>query len=430
MQDLQVVLDSVMLVAFLALYGTVTWSLIRYSTREIYRYWAIGWVVYSIGAIIGAAISTSALALTDFVAYSSMYFGATLIQDGTRQKKLNRRRITIYISGVFLIFIVLILGLYFSWPFNLILAPLGFHIAYVCFSSAKTVLDMNEPLELPTIGLIIGFILWGASWIGFPIMATIPEYYLGFMLMQAGGVVLAGSSMLTLFMMTVTRDLEQQNRITRIMSGLVQHDIRNFIQVARLALELTENTGIVNNHWIEVASDSLDGAKTFVDEMRDVAVSFSQAKIKPEPIQLTELIDSVRNRVISEYELEPEQVRVMVSEETEIITCKLSKELLWNIFDNAFKHGSTILNVQERVMGNPGIILEISDQGGGMSSEIKGYLNDNGLLSEDVPAGVGLGVILIKGLASMCRTKLHVQDIVKNNIVIGTKYSLSFKLSK
>ena len=234
--------------------------------------------------------------------------------------------------------------------------------------------------------------------------------------------------MLTLFMMTTTRDLQRQYRVTQIMSSLVQHDIRNYIQVARLALDLTEDTNVVNDHWINVASESLEGAKNFVDEMRNIAIALTQSQIKSEPVKLLGLINSVKERVITEYSIEHNQIDVQISEDTTIEVCPLAKELLWNIFDNAFKHESDILLVNETYVGNPRVILEISDRGGGLDDAIKEYLNNPNSLSEPVPPGMGLGVVLIQGLASMCRTNLRVQDFIENSKVVGTTYTLSFRI--
>ena len=430
MQELHLVLDYIMVVALLTLYGTVTWSLIRYSTSERHRYWAIGWVIYSIGAVMGAVLSTSTLNIFDIFALSGMYVGATLIVDGSKGKKLTRTRVSIYIVGVISCFVFLVIGLLFSLPFYFIFTPLGLHIAYVCILSIKSIYELQEPMGLPLLGLYTGLALWGISWILFPIMAPFPDLYLRFMVLQAAGVVLVGASMLTFFMMTVTRDLERQVNVTQIMSNLVQHDIRNYVQVARLALDLTEDTGIINGHWINVASDSLEGAKGFVDEMRDIAISLTQSQIESEPVQLLGLINSIKDRVISEYSIEHEQISVQISEDTTVDVSPLAKELLWNIFDNAFKHESDVLLVNERHVGNPRVALEITDRGGGLSDSIKEYLNNPNSLTEQVPPGMGLGVVLIQGLTTMCRTNLQVQDFVDENKVVGTTYTLSFRVSR
>ena len=430
MQDLHLVLDSVMLVAFITLYGTVTWSLIRYSTSDRHRYWAIGWVIYSIGAIMGALLSTSALNIIDIFALSGMYIGSTLISDGSKGNKLTRKRISIYIVGVIACFVFLVIGLLFSLPFYFIFTPLGLHIAYVCVLSIRRIYDLQEPLGLPILGLYTGFVFWMTSWILFPFLAPVPDLYFRFMVLQSSGVVLVGASMLTFFMMTVTRDLKRQVNVTQIMSNLIQHDIRNYVQVARLALELTEDTGVINDHWINVASESLAGAKGFVDEMREIAISLTQSQIESEPMQLLELINSIKDRVLSEYPLEREQISVQISEDTTVDVCPLAKELLWNIFDNAFKHDSRILHVSETYAGNPKVILKITDRGGGLKDSIKDYLNNPNSLMEQVPLGVGLGIVLIQGLATMCEANIRVQDFVEDSKVVGTTYTLNFRVSQ
>ena len=155
--------------------------------------------------------------------------------------------------------------------------------------------------------------------------------------------------MLTLFMRTVTRDLERQYQVTQIMSSIVQHDIRNYIQVARLALDLTDNVEFMNGHWINVASDSLNEAKEFVDDMRDVAARLTRFEPSPQPQRFLTFVNSIKDRVVQEYSLSSEQVHVKIGEDTIISTCRLSKELLWNIFDNAFKHSSDVLYIEEEL---------------------------------------------------------------------------------
>lgn len=427
MQELHLVLDYVMVVAFVTLYGTVTWSLLRYSTRTMYRYWAIGWVVYTTGAFWGVIFSTSALIITDVFSIAGIYVGATLIVDGSKGKELVQKRISLYILGIILFTLILIAGLILSWPFYYVFIPLGAHVAYSCFLSVKTLYEIEESLGQPRIWLISGLSIWGISWLSFPVVAIIPEYYLVFMVIQAVGVVVSGASMLVLFMRTLTRNLENQYKITQIISNLVQHDIRNYIQVAKLALELTERAGIVNNHWISVASESLDGARKFVDEMREITATLTRFKPTPEPTQLLALINSVKQRVVAEYSIRSEQINVEVSDDTVVLACRLSSELLWNIFDNAFKHGSERILVKEIVNGNPYVTLEISDWGGGLSEEIKHFLNHSDSISEQVAPGVGLGIVIIHSLAQMCKAKIHVKDICEESKVIGTQYSLHYK---
>ena len=235
---------------------------------------------------------------------------------------------------------------------------------------------------------------------------------------------------MTLFIRTVNDDLQRQYKVTQIMSSLVQHDIRNYIQIAKLALELTENSGLTNNHWIGVASQSLDGARNFVDEMREMASSLSRFKSELKPMRLRALIDSIKQRVVSEYSIQPGQVKVEVSEDTTVLTCRLASELLWNIFDNAFKHGSESILIRETTMGIPKVILEISDRAGGLPEEIKKFLNGSKAITEKDAPGVGLGVILIHSLAQICKSQIQVEDIVEGATVIGTKFTLQYQAVK
>lgn len=430
MQDLHLVFDSVMIVAFITLYGTVTWSLFRYSTRKMYRYWSLGWVVYTFGGFFGVLLSTDVLVPTDVVPLGAMYCGATLILDGTVGKELTTKRSIVYLGGTLLLYILLIIGLLYSLPFYLVFLPLGLHIIHVCFRSAKTVYELDDPFGQPRYWLITGLSIWGISWLLFPIIALVQEFYLTLMVIQATGVLVTGASMLTLFMRTVTLDLERQHRVTQIISGIIQHDIRNYIQVAKISLELIDTLDIPDDHWVNVALEAMDGAKNFVDEMREITSMLTREKVKPEPVTLLDVINSVRNRVSSEYSLNSDQVRIQVEENVKILTCPLVKELFWNIFDNAFKHKSPVLLVDQIKSNNPEIILQITDHAGGLPVDMKDYLNNPNSLSEQKVPGLGLGVILIQGLANMCNAQIRVDDELDGSTAIGTRYILTFRPAK
>ena len=427
MQETQIIIDYILILSFLTLYGTVTWSLIRYSIRESYRYWAVGWVIYSFGALCVIWFPAEGLNLLDAITLAGMYVGSTLIYDGSCGKRITRKRISIYLIGIVLLTVFVVVGIFLNLPYYLVFVPLGFHIAYVCLHSAKIAYEIQEPIGQPKVWMIGGLTTWGLTWLMFPVVAFIPETYSVFLIAQAISVVVTGASMLTLFMRTVTRDLKKQHQVTQITSGLVQHDIRNYIQVARLALDLIENPSIVNDHWIDVASNSLDDARNFVDEMRDVTATLTRFKPNLEAQNLLTIINSAKNRVIQEYSLTSEQFKIQICEDITIFTCRLSKELFWNIFDNAFKHGSDSLNVVEIQSDSSKIKLEISDRGGGVSEKIKRFLNNTDSLSESVAPGVGLGLVLIQGLALLCSVQLHVDDVIEESAIVGTKYTLIFR---
>lgn len=427
MQATDLVLDLVLLFAFITFYGTVAWGLIRYSKRQGYRLWAIGWLVYTVGALQGGFASTaSGLAPQDIIAIVSMFIGGSLILDGIRATELTRKRLQNYAIGTIFFSCLLVIGLAFDIGFQFVFMPLGFYIVYVCIVSSRTVLGFESIGDVSNWWLIIGFLIWAGSWLVCLLTLINFDIFYFFILLQALGVIITGSSMLTLFTRTVTKDLETQYQISQILAGLVQHDIRNYIQTASHALELTEGENLVENHWISIASDVLVDAGHFVDEMRDISLSISQLKNPSEKAPLANIVDRAKDRVVKEYKLNADQVQVQVPEDAMINNSRLVDELLWNIFDNAFKHGSPSISIRAIDSDTNGVELEISDRGSGLSDNIKAFLNSSDSLSRPDKPLVGLGVLLIRGIASLCNILLVVSDNVEDMSVTGTTYNLRF----
>ena len=431
MQATDAVLDLILLFAFITLYGTVAWGLIRYSKRQGYRLWAIGWLVYTIGALQGGFVSSATgLAPLDWIALNAMFIGGALILDGIRATELTRKRLQNYAIGVTIFSILLVLGLVFNIGHQVVFMPLGIFIIYVCIASSRIIIGFERSSDISNWWLIVGFLIWAASWVVSPFTLFNFDLFDFFIILQALGVIITGSSMLTLFTRTVTKDLETQYQISQIISGLVQHDIRNYIQTASHALELTESENLVENHWISIASDVLVDAGHFVDEMRDISVSISQVKTPSGKVPLTDIVNRAKNRVVNEYKLNDEQVQVQIPADASIKNSRLIDELLWNIFDNAFKHGSPSILVQVKVSDSNGVELEISDRGNGLSDNIKTFLNSTDALSKPDKPVVGLGVLLIRGISSLCGIHLVVSDNVDDMSVTGTTYNLRFNGSQ
>ena len=430
MQSLDLVLDIVFIFAFLAFYGTVAWGLLKYSTRQGYRLWAIGWIVYTIGALQGAFVSGSGLVLQDGIALVCMYVGATLILDGTRTNELTKKRIRIYGLGVILFLTLLVIGISFNLPFQLIFAPLGFHIALVSYMAARMAIGFENVGDSSKWWLVSGLLLVCGSWIFFPVTYFFFDLFPFFILVQATGVLITGAAMLTMFTATVRKDLETQYQISQIISGLVQHDIRNYIQTARHALDLTEGNDVVENRWISIATDVLEDAGKFVHEMQDISVSINQEPTLSEKVPLAQILDRTKDRVIQEYKLSADQIQNQTLPDSMIENSRLTEELLWNIFDNAFKHGSPSLSIIGNVSENNGVELEISDKGGGLPEDIKTFLNSSDAISKPTKPIVGLGIVLIRGIASLRGIHLQVTDNIENSVVTGTTYHLKFSGSK
>jgi signal transduction histidine kinase len=427
MQATDLVFDMVLLFTFITFYGTIAWGLIRYSKRQGYRLWAIGWLVYTLGALQGGfASSPVGLALIDLISINCMFIGITLIHDGISTTELTSIRLRFYAAGVIFFTSYLIIGYIINLGFQFVFMPLGFYIIYVCLLSARTVLGFESTGDISNIWVVIGLLVWAGSWLVVPF--TIPSFELFdlFVILQALGVIITGAAMLTMFTGTVTNDLEIQYQISQIISGLVQHDIRNYIQTARHALELTEGEDVVENHWIDIATSVLVDAGLFVDEMRDISVSISQIKAPSEKTPLLLSVNKARERVEKEYKLSHEQIQTEIPDDIMIENSRLVNELLWNIFDNAFKHGSPSLLASAKIVDTNGFEVEISDRGSGLSDKIKTFLNSRESLSAPDRPLVGLGVLLIRGIASLLDIQLVVSDNIHDMSVLGTTYCLRF----
>ncbi len=427
MQSIDGVFDIILVFTFITFYGTIAWGLIKYSKRQSFRLWAIGLLIYSVGALQGGFLSETVLAPQDLIAVIGMFIGSTLILDGTRLSGNTKIRYHTYGIGSILLTCYLILGLIFQIQFQYIFIPLGFHIASVCILASKSVIGLENIGDSSKWWLFSGLVSIAVSWLIFPLTILFPELYLWFILMQSMGVIVTASSMLTLFTRTVTNNLETQYNVSQILSGLIQHDIRNYIQTAHHALELTEINDVMESHWISIATKVLADAGHFVDEMRDISVSLNQERNTYEKISLSTVVHKAKDRVIMEYNLTPEQIQIQLPVDMMVENSRLIDELLWNIFDNAFKHGSPALSIQGKSSdNNRGIELEITDRGNGLPEHIKNFLNSPDALSKPDQPLAGLGVILIRGIASLRGIHLVVSENVENIDVTGTRYSLKF----
>jgi signal transduction histidine kinase len=367
------------------------------------------------------------LAPQDVVAITAMFVGASLILDGSKMTELTKKRLQVYALGMVLFASLVLLGVFFALPFQYIFIPLGFHVTFVCILSSKIIYNIESVGDSSKWWLILGLITIAISWMMLPI--TLLEYSLFdfFVILQAAGVIITGASMFTFFTSTVTKDLETQYQISQIISGLVQHDIRNYIQTARHALELTEGEDVVENNWINIASAVLVDAGHFVDDMREISVSLNHDEARSTVTPLWDIVERARVRVTNEYKLDNDQISVRITSDPEILSSRLIDELLWNIFDNAFKHGSPSLSVNGHVLDSQEVVLEIRDLGNGLPEKVKTFLNSPKSISKPDTPVLGLGVLLIRGIATLCGVHLYVFDNNEADInTTGTTYHLKF----
>jgi signal transduction histidine kinase len=423
MQQLSLVLDVIMTFALVTLYGTVVWGLIGYTKKQSDRYWALGWIIYSAGAIFGVLISTSGLVPTDIISLSLMYTGSIVFHEGSRSEVGPLLR-PLYLGGFAAIVLGLLIGLTFSIHFVFVFTPLGILVAYVCIESARVVQNRDPVMKQQHIWLYGGLLLWATSWLLFP-LAFWESGYEFVMMLQALGVIITGSSMLTYFIKNLTESLEGQYQVSQVMSGIVQHDIRNYLQTIQNAIELAKASS-GDSQWINVADETISHASEFIDEMRGIAAGISRKESASSKLDISKTINNVWMRVKREYDLSDDQMSLEIEDDFSVETCGLFKELIWNILDNSFKHGSTHVRIWRSTKNENGAILHIADDGGGISENIKTFLNSPDALSKPVAPGFGLGLVLIRGVSQMCGIHLHVDDDISGDRVSGTIFTLGF----
>ena len=300
-------------------------------------------------------------------------------------------------------------------------------MAYSCIVSAKVVYVSGAPMRRSDWWIVGGLLLWAFAWFIFPAGLFLAEsFYFNSMILQAVGILVTGSAMLTYFLETVTEDLQAQYQVSQIMSGVVQHDIRNYLQTIRGSIELAEAESEHRSHWIEMSAATVNRASDFIDEMREIAANLSRVRPKPAEVDLRAAIDHVKARVVSEYSLEDRQIEVGVSKDTTVLSCGMVRELLWNILDNAFKHGSSNVVIRTAEKNGMTVSLEIEDDGKGLPEEVMAFMNTPDALKRPVAPGLGLGIVLIRGLALLCGVHLETSHCRSSSGVTGTCYHLTF----
>ncbi|MHA1768727.1 MAG: sensor histidine kinase [Candidatus Thorarchaeota archaeon] len=423
MQEVTVIMDLIMAFSMLTLYGTVTWGLLRYGRTKSDRYWALGWIVYSGGGFFGIMVSTNQLVITDIIPLLLMYLGSILIHEGSKNVSGPILR-PLYVGGGVVLMAILGVGLVFDLHFVFIFTPMGLLVAYSCIESAGAVRSRDPVMKQQHLWLVGGLLLWAASWIVFP-LALMPSGYEFVMAIQGVAVLLTGAAMLMFFIGSLTESLEMQYRISQVVSGVVQHDIRNYLQTVQNALELAK-TSTERDHWFSIADSTLSHASRFIDEMRDIAAATSREEMTTSEVLIVHVVEQVWTRVKHEYSLDDDQITITIPPRRTLRTCGLITELMWNIIDNAFKHGSKSVRVSEEFENGVIRALIIEDDGGGLPDTVRDFLNSPSGLKEPVAPGLGLGLLLIRGLSQLCGVSLTTTDSIDDGGVRGTIFRLGF----
>ncbi|MHA1637662.1 MAG: ATP-binding protein, partial [Candidatus Thorarchaeota archaeon] len=332
---------------------------------------------------------------------------ASLLVHAGNENRVEVKKI-LYATGLSFISMFILIHILISANLSYvpIFGPLGLLITFSYWSAARIVWHMQVQHTKEYYTLFIGFIILGSSTLLY-VFHSIDWVLAINLFIIISGIIWVGVGMIVFFIQDTSEQLKVHHHIGQITTGVLQHDIRNYVTTLRGSIQQAQESTSDQQMWLKIASETIADMLSFVNEMSELSSSLSRFAAKGAPLNLSKTIERVSMRVTREYSLSPEQIVVAVSPDIEALTSTLLREMLWNIFDNAFKHGASKL-VVELAHDQSNLILKIIDDAGGVSDKVQDFLNNpDELMDSDAP-GVGLGIILIRGLASLCNVSLKV----------------------
>jgi signal transduction histidine kinase len=419
---LVVLLES--LIAFLCLIGL---GLYRFSRGVMYRLWSAAWILFSITTtVVIFATSSVGLSLVDAVASGGVVLSALLLVDGTHERRRrNNNSVLLYPAAFAGGFALVPIGIIFNLSYGMVFTPGAFLITYACFSSVIQFRKINPTRDFDYWTLIIGLIVWGSTMVFFPLSIFVDTFVLQ-LIFTTTGLIMTGAGMLNVFIRETTEDLKVQNSITQLMSGIVNHDIRNYVATLQESISQMQTSSTDQKFWLDLSSEAISSMADFVKEIRHISAGITRFEAERIPIDMNSLLNEVKKRVTREYDLTRDAISITIDEDTTVLTNTIVRELFWNIIDNAFKHGSEHLNIIETGSTQDVVKLEIRDDAGGLRTDVFEFLNDPDSLSSTAAPGMGLGIILIRGLSILCGVKLEVDHIGEDGQLVGTVFKLHF----
>ena len=179
-----------------------------------------------------------------------------------------------------------------------------------------------------------------------------------------------------------TEELERQHERLEGFAGMVSHDLRNPLNVARGRVELAREDH--DSEDLEAATRALDRATALIEELLAVAGG-DRPPMDPEPVELAAAAERCWQPVTEEAgRLEVETDRVIRADPTRL------DHLLENLFANAVEHGGEGVTV---TLGDHEGGFRVEDDGTGIPEADRERAFDRGYSTGQSGAGVGLSVV-------------------------------------
>ncbi len=395
---------------------------VRYATGPRMRFWAVGWLV--LASMTGPSVFNLGMEpdVFDAVAACGLMFGSTLLLNGSlgagRAPFSVATYLTMGVGAAAYSAVTVVLGV----PTPLMLAPplLYAGVAGIYFYRSLPTVD-RHPGWLNAIARTAA-LLWAASCFVAPTVGLVfREAMTALVILQGTVVSVQGACLFALFVKVTDQRFQTQFQVALLLSGIVQHDIRGYLHLVSQSLELARDWGPDSHEWLEVAAATLANASKFVEYMREVSSQVAHLQSTFETIDIRQMVVSVLRPLMGVYRDRDARIENTLTGEIPVSSNQLLRQVVWNILDNALKHGATRIGIAHRTDGRS-VTLIIEDDAGGLSSAALEYLNsEQGAVPQMPPTG-GLGLFLIKALSSMCNCDVHAEVIEKGEKAVGTRF--------
>lgn len=178
--------------------------------------------------------------------------------------------------------------------------------------------------------------------------------------------------------------MEQQNELLEEFAGIVSHDLRNPLTVARGHLELAQDD--VESSHLETVDSALERIDTITEETLLLARD-GQAVGEPEPVDLDTLIDGCWRTVETQNaEVVTERLPTIEADPDRL------RHIFENLFRNAVEHGETDVTVRVGSLDtDSGFFIE--DNGAGIPPGEADNIFEPGYTTTDQGSGFGLGIV-------------------------------------
>ncbi len=232
------------------------------------------------------------------------------------------------------------------------------------------------------------------------------------------------------------QEAKRSARQTDLLLDLLFHDVRNFINTTRTALELLEidssNVDTREEH-IAIALDQTDGVTNLLARVKNIL-----SKKEPGELASVNLIEALResiSTVMSQYG--EDILEIGLKDELEdgtsfVIADQLLSEVFVNILTNAVKYTEEETKWIEidwnRWSVNPSfVVISFSDRGKGIPEHLKSKVFGRFALESSTGMGLGLNVIL--RLVEQYAGYLWFEDRVEGDHSQGTVVNVALRLA-